>query len=232
MGYVADGVIVVFVLIFVWIGVKRGFINSAARFLGTSIAAFLASALGGTVAQWVFDALFRDALVEKIGSIVAVYGTDNVAAAAESFFDSMPGLVQRAMAVSGITLDSVLRHIAEGSGQAAERIADALAPVFVGFLKVMAVILLFLLLVILVRVLANMLSSAFRLPILRQVNGLLGGLFGFLLAALALWVIVAAVGVFIPMLTAERQQHIAELLAKTHLLRWLFKIDALNGMFG
>ena len=51
MGYILDGIILLICLLCVLIGVKRGFIHSVVRFLGSIIAALLASALGGVLAQ-------------------------------------------------------------------------------------------------------------------------------------------------------------------------------------
>ena len=63
MGYILDGIILLICLLCVLIGVKRGFIHSVVRFLGSIIAALLASALGGVLAQWLFDTMFRGAMV-------------------------------------------------------------------------------------------------------------------------------------------------------------------------
>ena len=67
MGYALDLIIAVVCVLFVAIGAHRGFIRSAAHFLGAVVAASFAGILGGPVAQWLFDMLFRPALVERIG---------------------------------------------------------------------------------------------------------------------------------------------------------------------
>ena len=74
MGYALDLIIVVVCVLFVAIGAHRGFIRSAAHFLGAVIAASFAGLLGGPVAQWLFDTLFRPALVERIGESLTELG--------------------------------------------------------------------------------------------------------------------------------------------------------------
>ena len=178
MGYTLDIVLVAVCVAFVAIGAHRGFIRSAAHFLGAVVAASLAGLLGGAAAQWVFDTLFRPGLVERIGESLASLGSGDTYTAVQGVFASLPDFILRALEQAGVTAASVTEALAGQSGQAADLIADALAPVFVGFLKVLAVIVLFCLFMIVVRILANLLATVFHLPILRAVDGLLGGVFG------------------------------------------------------
>ena len=220
MGYVWDVVFVGICVVFVAIGAHRGFIRSAAHFLGAVISACLAALLGGAVAQWVFDALFRPALVERIGESLANLGNGDTYTAVQGVFSSLPEFVLRALEDAGVTAASVTEALAGQSGQAADLIADSLSPVFVGFLKVLAVIVLFCLFMVVVRILANMLSTVFHLPVLNAVNGLLGGVFGFLLAVVSIWIVLAAVRVFTPMLAADTQAQVetSTVLAETVLV--------------
>ena len=229
--YVIDIAVICFLGIFIALGIRQGFIRSAARFLGTAVAAFLASALGGGVAQWAYDAMFRDALVERVGDIISSSGGDSLAVAAQNVFASLPDFIQRALAATGVTAERITRELDQQTAAAAVKIADYLSPVFVGFLKVLVVLVLFLLFVMLVHGLADMLAAAFKLPILKQFDMLLGGLFGLLLAVLALWVIVAAIGVFTPMLTEEMQGDLEAALSKTMIAGHLVGRDPLQGMF-
>lgn len=224
------GLLCVF-LFFILIGIKRGFIRSAVHFLGAVIAAFLASALGGAAAKWVFDTLFREALVSKIGETILSLGGQGAAAAAEETISSLPDFIQRALEEAGITVGSLQGMLASKTGEAAELIADALSPVFVSFLKVLAVIVLFMLFTMLVRVLANLVASVFRLPVLRQLDGLLGGVFGFLLALVAMWILVSAVQVFIPMLAAGARADLEEALDHSLLAGLLIKSNPMGTMF-
>ena len=63
MNFALDILLVCIVIVFVIVGVKRGFIKSAAHFLGAIAAACLSAALGGMAAQWLYDTLFHDCLL-------------------------------------------------------------------------------------------------------------------------------------------------------------------------
>ncbi len=217
--------------LFVVLGARRGFIQSAAHFLGAMIAACLAGALGGLAAQWLFDTLFRQALVERIGESLASLGSGDTLTAVQGVLSTLPDFLMRALEGAGITAATITAGVASQSGQTAQAIADALSPVFVGFLKVLATIVLFFLLMIVVRALARALSTAFRLPILSQVNALLGGVFGLLLAVVVIWIAVGILWVFTPMLPIETQSQITAGLKESYVAGILVQWNPLEAIF-
>lgn len=228
MNFALDILLVVIIAIFVVAGVKRGFIKSAVRFLGAVISAVLASILGGMAAQWLYDTLFRAALVEKIGNTIVM--SDGVQAV-QKVLSSLPDFIVRVLEAAGITEGSLSGDIAGQSGRIANVLASALEPVFVSFLKVLTVTGLFLLFMVLVRVLANVVSAAFELPLLDQVNGLLGGVFGLFLALLVVWVVLGALQVFLPMLASDTQAQVQEWLDSSVLTGFIVGLNPLGGMF-
>ena len=229
--FALDGILLVFFLLFLLVGVRRGFIRSAAHFLGAVLSACLAGALGGLAAQWLFDSFFRGALVEKIQESISTLGAGDLAAAAQGFLSSLPDFVLRALESAGITVSSITGGLESQTGQAADLIVSALSPVFVGFLKVLAVIVLFCLFMIVVRLAANLLSAAFQLPLLNGVNALLGGVFGLLLAVVSIWICLAAVQVFTPMLSADTQAQIETALRESTVAGWVVNWNPLGVMF-
>lgn len=231
MGYVLDILIVAVCVVFIVVGAYRGLIRSAAHFLGAVLAACLASALGGPLAQWVFNTLFRPALVERIGESLTSFGSGDTLAAVQQVLSSLPDFILRALEQAGVTDVTIASSLANQSSQAASAIADALSSVFVGFLKVLAVIVLFFLLMMVVRALAGVLSTAFHLPILRQVNALLGGVLGLLLAVVSLWILLAAVEVFTPMLASDMQAQMEDALRQSTLAGPLVNWNPLDIMF-
>lgn len=232
MNIFLDLIILCVFVLFTALGVKRGFIKSAAHFLGSVIAALLASALGGAAAKWVFNVMFRDALVEKIGASLSSLGAETIGASVKNVLETLPDFLVRALAEAGITANRLEAVVATQSGQAAELITDALAPVFISFLKVLAVLVLFLLFMVLVRLLADVVSGLFYLPLLRELNGLLGGVFGFLMALIVLWVVLSALWVFQPMLSPEAQSDLASALDKSILAGLISTLNPMKAMFG
>lgn len=228
MNFALDILLVCIVIVFVIVGVKRGFIKSAAHFLGAIAAACLSAALGRMAAQWLYDTLFHEALVEKISGTIGSMGT---AEAVRNVLGSLPDFIIRALEDAGITEAALKGGVASQTGQTAELLAASLEPVFVGFLKVLTVIALFLLFMVVVRILANVVSAAFELPVLSQLNGLLGGVFGLLLGLLSVWVVLAALKVFLPMLSSDMQLQIENWLQQSVVAGTFVGANPLTGMF-
>ncbi len=232
MGYVLDGIILGVCLLCVFIGIHRGFIRSVVHFLGSVIAAVLSSVLGGALAQWLFDALFREALTQKINTSILALGGSASQSAAQQVLDSLPEFLLRALESAGVTAESISGGITAQSSQAAAMMTDYLAPVFVSFLKVLCVIVLFCLLMTLVRLLASMVGHMLRLPVISQLDGLLGGVFGFLLAVFTVWIVIAAVLVFTPMLDPATSSQVDSALEQSVIAGLFVNMNPLGGLFG
>ncbi|MCI9116390.1 CvpA family protein [Oscillospiraceae bacterium 21-37] len=231
MNYVLDLVLFGVFVLFVAMGVFRGFIRSAIHFLGSIIAACLSAVLGGMAAQWLFDSMFRGALVERVQESLNMLGTSDALSSVDNLLASLPDFIVRALQDAGVTASSISGSIVSGSSAAAERIADLLAPTFVGFLKVLAVIVIFALLMVVVRILAEVLSHVLRLPVLGQLDSILGGVCGFLLALVLVWVMLAAAQVFVPMLDASTQSQIHQALEDSIVAGIFVNINPLGHMF-
>ena len=95
MGYSLDICILGICLICVIAGVRRGFIRSLVHFLGAIVAAGLASVFGGYLAHWLFNTLFRDAMVDKIDASLRTMGVENAALTAEQLLANLPDFIVR-----------------------------------------------------------------------------------------------------------------------------------------
>lgn len=226
-----DLIFIILFALFIFIGIRRGFVRSAVHFLGSVIAAALSSALGGAAANWVYNTLFRDALIERVGRSIESIGVGSTSAALDNLMETLPDFIVRALESSGITADTLEGALVGKTGEVAELVADSLAPVFISFLKVLAVVVLFLLFMMIVRSVADLVGGVFRLPGFRQFNSILGGLFGFLLALVAVWVILAAVQVFTPMLATETQLQLEAELSRSVIAGTVIKLNPLTAMF-
>lgn len=231
MPYVLDAVLFGIFVLFVAVGVYRGFIRSAVHFLGAIIAACLSALLGGMAAQWLFDSFFRGALVERVQSSLNMLGTSDALSSVDNVLASLPDFIVRALEDAGVTSASIGRGIAGSSGMAAESVVSLLAPTFISFLKVLAVIVIFALLMVVVRLLASVLADVLRLPILGQLDSIFGGVCGFLLALVLVWVVLAAVQVFVPMLDTQTQGQIYSALERSIVAGIFVNMNPLGNMF-
>lgn len=229
--YVLDLVLFGVFVLFVAVGVFRGFLRSAIHFLGSIIAACLSAVLGGMAAQWLFDSLFRSALVERVQASLNSLGTSDALSSIDNLLASLPDFIVRALEEAGVSSATISRGITGSSPMAAESIVSLLAPTFISFLKVLAVIVIFALLMVVVRILAEVLSSVLRLPVLGVLDNILGGVCGFLMALVLVWIVLAAVQIFIPMLDMETQSQIYQALDDSIVAGIFVNMNPLGNMF-
>lgn len=202
MQYALDLAVLVLMILFIVVGAKRGFVKSFSNFFGALFAMIGASILSGPAATWLYNTLFRNALEEKIATAVSGLGT---ADAVTAVFSDFPELIQRALKAAGITQGSVMAQLQGGADSVAKGITDALSPMLTGLLRVLTLLVLFLILLLILRALTLFLTGVFQLPVLHQVNGLLGAVFGAMMTVLVLWVVLAGVRAYLPMLSDEMQ---------------------------
>lgn len=203
MNYILDIIIVVVIALFVIFGAKNGIIRSLGEFVGSIVAAFASAALGERFATVVYNGFFRQSVITKINAAMAVNSGD-----ATSYFSSLPAFVTRWLSENGITEQTVSDAVQSGSKNAAAAVESAISPFLIGIIKVFCIIVIFMLLMIIIKVLVKLLSGLFELPVLKQINGLFGAVFGFLAGAVVLWIVLGAVQFFRPMMSQNMQDKV------------------------
>ena len=118
-------------------------------------------------------------------------------------------------------------HVTGQSGAegVAQGITNALSPMLIGLIRVLAMLVLFLLLTIAIRAVATLLTGLFELPVLHGLNSVLGAVFGCLLAVLFLWIGLACVQVFLPMLGADIQNAFQTVLGESVFAEALYRFN-------
>lgn len=108
------------------------------------------------------------------------------------------------------------------------KVTDALDYVVA---KVLATIILFVLLQILVRFLATALDAVFRIPILHQVNALLGGIFGLFKGALVVFLLCAALQLTFPLITAKYPHITQKEVSKSYIYQYTYVNNPIYDMY-
>lgn len=222
MHLLLDAGAILVILLLAVLGVKKGFIKSCVDFCGSLLALIGAGILSGPVATWIYGAFFRTALEEKITAAVQGLGA---ADAVGAVFGDFPEVIQRALSAAGITEGSVMAQLQNGTAGVAQGITDALSPMLIGLIRVLVMLVLFVLLTVVIRALGTLLSGLFELPLLRSVNGILGAVFGALLGIVFLWVVLACVQVFAPMLSTDMQAAVQGVVDESWFVRGLYHFN-------
>ena len=179
--YLADAVIVVIFLLFIILGVKRGFVRSVLDLVGTLAAMLVSMWFSGIAAQWVFSTFLQESLTRQIAeALQAAPAAD----AADAVLSVVTEILRGGLEAFGITSDAINQAVAGTSGQAAAAVVAVLSPMVVSVLRGLFALVLFVFLLVIFRILSGVVCRIFRLPVLRQLDKGLGILLGVAQAAL------------------------------------------------
>ena len=102
----------------------------------------------------------------------------------------------------------------------------------IGLIRVLAMLVLFVLLLVVIRAIAALLSGLFELPVLHGLNRTLGAVFGLLMAVIVIWIVLAGVQVFTPLLTLEMQSQVNEVLENSVISGALYNFNPAYTLIG
>ena len=214
MAYLLDLLLMAILVLFFLRGWKKGFAAGLVSLIGTIASVVLAMMFGGMISDWVYTSFIREPLAGRIAAQLTV----SVPTEAEirTLLDSFPAFLERALAHYGITAQSLASQVS-GGGDLSYTLADAISPVFITVLKFLVVLVLFLAFMMLARLFTKMLCAVFELPLIRQLNEALGGVFGLLKGVLVVWLVCASLNIAVPMMKNSMRE-IAEQNIHTSIL--------------
>lgn len=195
MSILLDGIVVAVVVLFALLGLRKGFIKSLAGLIGAIAALIVALTVSRFAAEWIFNAWIRTPLLETITRSL----TESGATTAEGIVEALPGYLQNLLGWAGGETASLNSAIASSSDTVARVLVTVLSPAIINLLMIVLTIVLFVIFLLLIRLLLRLLNKVAQAPILRQVNGLLGFLFGIGKGILIVWLLCALVAVVVPL---------------------------------
>ena len=191
MGIFLDVLVVAVFGLSIFLGWKNGLIKSLTGLISFAVAIAVATWLSTPVANWVFDSAVAPAIT---ASIVEVQdeATQQAIQSADEMLAQLPDGVRMLLTSVGIEVDETLAQKIQGDnvGTLAERLVmDVFKPMIISIFRIVAMLLLFVVTTLLMSVIMWVVDKAFKLPMLREANRVLGvipgainGVLGMLLA--------------------------------------------------
>ena len=233
MAYVFDLIIVCTLIFMIVIGYRRGFVQSLVQIAGYVLAFVLALSLSTPIANAVFDGAIAEGVETKLTEsfVGAVDGSPSEKA--NAFIEGLPGPIASALLKNESVTDT-LRDLDENLELSAQKFAEtvvenAIRPVVVSLIRIVLFILLFILLSLAIKLLAKLFKPLTNLPLIRQVDGVLGAVLGllkgivFVLAFVSILQLVAA-------LSPADGAFTQETLDGGLLIGWIADINPLSGV--
>lgn len=221
---ILDILLIVFILLFLIIGIKRGAARTLLNLTGMVLAAFLASSFGSLLAKWIYENGFKQGILDSFSGALEQSGA---ADAVQNVLSSLPPQLIGFLSVFGVNRESLITDsqnaMTTASKGAAEAVESVIGSAITSVISFFVIILLFLLLFIVFKMLIRLVVHAFELPILRQLNGILGGILGVVEGIIFLFLLIMLMQLLLPVMNPSWLT--PELIEQSYLFKFLYHLD-------
>lgn len=186
----ADTIIAAIIVIFIIIGVRRGIAKSVLGIIGVFVTYGVANGLSNWLSQIIYHSFLEQTVAENVNNYMGSYGLDYLL---ENSFSALPEWIRWLVSIFGGSSESVAKYVSQANyaqSSVTDMITQTLETMTVSAIKIVLMIVLFILISIIVRKLIKLALKVCKVPVLKQVNGLLGGVLGALNGVLCVWIFV------------------------------------------
>lgn len=179
---VADIIIVSIVVLFAVIGVARGLAKTLANFVGIVVTAIIAYYLSDFLSQFLYDTFIKETIIINLEQTIQQNGIDY---AISNCFEAVPqwimGMISTVGGLFGTSFEDFQNGIVISenlTSTAAQTIERTMEPVITTIFSSLLMFVLFIIVLIIVKKLVKLVVKLFDIPIIKQINQFLGGIFG------------------------------------------------------
>lgn len=186
---VADIIIIaVFALLF-FIDFKRGIAITILNVAGVALTGFLAYHISNFLASWVYTAFVQQTLTTNLQQMIDTQGINSAIA---NSFSALPnwvmGMLGFFLSIFGLD-SSVYTNDFQVPNSAAAAVSTSVVenliqPVIIGMFRLVIGVVISIIIFIIIKILVKKLAIVFKIPVVKQINKLLGGVLGLAEAAI------------------------------------------------
>lgn len=185
---VADIIIIaVFALLF-FIDFKRGIAITILNVAGVALTGFLAYHISNFLASWVYTAFVQQTLTTNLQQMIDTQGINSAIA---NSFSALPnwvmGMLGFFLSIFGLD-SSVYTNDFQVPNSAATAVSasveNLIQPVITGMFRLVIGVVISIIIFIIIKILVKKLARVFKIPVVKQINKLLGGVLGLAEAAI------------------------------------------------
>lgn len=179
---IADLIIIALIIVFALIGMRRGIGITILNIAGIIVTAIAAYYLSGILSDFIYDTFLHQTITQNLQQIVSQSGLQY---AAQNCFDSLPdwvnGILSFIIGLFGISISEFQKNMQIpqfNSVNGISVIENSIKSVVTSAFDVILLVLLAIIIFIIVKLIVKRLSGLFKLPVIKQMNKLLGGMLG------------------------------------------------------
>lgn len=186
-------------------GVRSGFVQSVfgffANLIALGVAFFLSAPVGGFLCEKWIGPAFEKGAVEQVARLTGEQATSAAEAPIEKLLEGPQGVLDSFLKGVSTTVEQIQAAFASGGDLAAARenaVRAVAQPAAETVSRIIAFIAIFVLTLLLLSIVSKLLSGICKLPGLRMLNTLLGGVFGALKGIIFVFVLCSVLSFSMP----------------------------------
>ncbi len=240
MSVLIDVIVIALSCATVYFSAKQGFVRIFVGVLGYLLAFIIATAISKPISTAVYENMVKPTVVENISK--SLPDTSGIAESAEAvdqsldeIFDNIPDFAAEYLENSGLSrndiADSVNGIVSADAESISEGIADSLVkPIVLNLLEMIVFLILLTILTAAFRVVSKPLRRVKNIPLIGPLNSFLGGVLGILRASITIYVLAAAVKMFV-VLTGNENTFLNEtVIGSTYIFNIFYKYNLFSGI--
>lgn len=199
-----DIILAVIFILFVVFGIRRGAAKTLAGLLMSFVSYTAATFLGKLLSVNIYNYILRPTIHDTVVSTVSDFSHNTLEDALNKVDFSAIDVLGIQDSLKGIVSDKMndpIDNISSNAGQTAETVVE---PIVIGVMSFFITIFLFFLFYFLLRkFVMPLLLKVFKLPVIKQINALLGGVLGFAEAFLLVSMLAYLLKLVIPQISTD-----------------------------
>ena len=226
MPWILDGAVVLVMLIYIGIGIRRGAVRTVVEFVGFFAALVAAATVSDAVTSTLFQSAIRPVVQESMTN--ALEGiTAGSADPMTALMEKMPDFAVRYFENAQLR-QQLAQALTVSSAEGAQMLTDnVVGPVVQMLLHGLISVVVFIVVMILIRMLAGALDLVAKLPVLRQLNEGLGAICGAAKGVVIVMLLVTLTMAVLPFLP-ENDFITAGHIEESMIFRWAHEINPLK----
>lgn len=185
----------IIIFLFILIGVKRGLAKTFFGLISLVVAAVLTYYISGFFANLIYDSFVKQTLITNLQTTIS---QNSITDAVTNSFSALPqwalSVVSGFMAIFGTNPTDFTSSFNIQKDQAAQSVASSIEqlvkPVVTGIFAMLLSILIFIIVMIILRKIIKLVVKIFEVPVIRQINKVLGGVLGACEGIVFVWIAV------------------------------------------
>lgn len=223
-----DVITVLILILFGYMGYKRGAARSLANLCGTVLSSIGSVFVGSVVAKSIYTTFFKASIIDKISLILFDKGTEAADATLSRIFGALPEYVQGALTNFGYSIEDVRNAInMDNARTAAETIEPMVAPIITTFISVIAIIIMFIVLRVVLNFLVKLIEKVLSMFMLKFVNSAAGSVIGVVEGIILVVVLAVVLRIATSIVTDMPAILSADSVQSSLLFKYLYNFDFL-----